>query len=370
MKLSCTQENLRKGLNLVSRIVSPKITLPILNNILMETDQGRLKISVTDLEIGINIWVGAKIDEPGKITVPAKIISEFISNCDDKKIELNQNEQKLELKSDKYSVVIQGASADEFPLIPQIKEKPISSISGKILEEAIPQVIIAAAIDETRPVLSGVYFNFSKDKLKMVATDSYRLAEKSIPLEKKVEKNQSVIVPLKAVQEIGRILGSVASENVKVSVSENQIRFAINEDIEIISRLIDGQFPNYETIFPDKYQTKIKIDFQDLSSALKVASLFAKEAANNINLKIGKGKDLMIFAAADQVGTSRAKARAEITGEELELSLNSKFVLDGLNAIKRGKINFDFSGKLTPAKLYPQDSKDYFYIVMPLRTEE
>lgn len=370
MKVSCTQENLNKGLNLSGKVVSPKVTLPILNNILLQTDKGRLKISTTDLEIGINIWIGVKIEKEGKITVPARILSDFVSSCDDKKINLELKEQKLELKTDNYSAVIQGTEADEFPLIPEIKERPSCSISGKILEEAIPQVTIATAIDETRPVLSGVYFNFLKDKLKLVATDSYRLAEKIIPLEGKAKSEQIVIVPLKTVQEIGRILSSVAAENVKVSVTENQIRFGINENIEIISRLIEGNFPNYKQIIPESYNTKVKINLEDFQSALKIASLFAKEAANNIKIKLSPGKNMEILAQAEQVGTSKAKAKAQISGKDLEVSFNSKFVLDGLNALKRGKINFDLSGRLSPAKLSIQDSKDYFYIIMPLRTEE
>ncbi len=370
MKLSCTQENLNKGLSLAGKVVTPKVTLPILNNILLATNKGRLKISTTDLEIGINIWIGAKIEKQGKITVPARIISDFVSSCGDKKINLELEDQKLKLKTDNYKATIQGTVADEFPLIPEIKEKPTCSISGKILEEAIPQVTIATAIDETRPVLSGVCFKFFKDKLKLVATDSYRLAEKTIPLEKKVKSEQSVIIPLKTVQEMGRILSGVSTENVKVSVTENQVRFAINENIEIISRLIEGNFPNYEQIIPDSYSTKVKINFEDFKSALKVASLFAKESANNIKIKLSSGKDIEILAQAEQVGTSNAKAEAQISGEELEASFNSKFVLDGLTALKRGKINFELSGKLNPAKLSISDSKDYFYIIMPLRTEE
>jgi len=370
MKLSCTQENLNRGLNLVGRVVSPKITLPILNNILMQTDKGRLKLSVTDLEIGINVWIGAKIEKQGKITVPAKIISEFVSSCDDKRIDIEQIDQKINLKSEKYTATIQGITADEFPLIPEIKNKPSWVISGKILEEAIPQVSIATAIDETRPVLSGVCFKFSKEKLKLVATDSYRLAEKTIPIEGKVASEQSVIVPLKTVLEIGRILSSIATENVKVTVSENQIRFAINEDIEIISRLIEGNFPNYEQIIPTNYVTQVQIDFEDFQSALKIANLFAKESANNIKIKLSKGKDLEISATAEQLGASTAKAKADISGDDLEVAFNSKFILDGLLAIKRGKINFSLSGKLSPAKLMPEGSKNYFYIIMPLRTEE
>src|SRR3990172_3702798 len=370
MKLSCTQENLHHGLNLVGRVVTPKITLPILSNVLLSTDEGRLKLSVTDLEIGINIWIGAKIEKPGKITLPAKIFSEFVSSCNDKKIDLEQTDFKIDLKSEKYSATLQGTAADDFPSIPEISEKPTCAISGKILEEAIPQVVSATAMDESRLVLSGVCFKFIKDKLKLVATDSYRLAEKTIPLEKAVGKDYSVIVPLKAVSEIGRILGAVSSENVQVSVSENQIRFAINEDIEVISRLIEGNFPDYEQIIPTKYTAKVKINFEDLQSALKIASLFAKESANNIKIKLKAPNQMIISARAEQIGTSKASAAAEITGSDLEVSFNAKFIFDGMSALKKGKINFDFSGNLSPAKLYLEDSKDYFYIIMPLRTEE
>lgn len=369
MEISCTQEKLNKGLSLVNKVVGFKTTLPILNNALLETDKGRLKLSSTDLEIGINVWIGAKIEKNGKITVPCRILSDFIASLDDKKINLKVKESILYLESEKYHTKLQGAPADEFPLIPEIKEKPMYSFSGKILEEALPQVIPASSIDESRPVLSGICFKFQENCLKIAATDSYRLAEKTIPIEKKIKTPQTAIVPLKTCQELIRILSSISCENVKITVAENQIRFQINQDIEIVSRLIEGNFPNYEQIIPTSFQTQTEVDLASLQNALKIANLFAQKGTNSVKLKFNQSQGITILAEAAQVGTTDSKVSAKIKGTDSEITFNARFVLDGLSAIKRGKINFDISGKYNPALIKPLNSKDYFYVIMPLRTE-
>src|SRR4030043_2378674 len=258
MKLSCTQENLNRGLGLVSRMISSRTALPILGHALLKTDKGRLKLSATDLEIGINTWIGAKVEKEGVITIPGRLLSDFIAVCDDKKINLSTEKQDLNLKSEKYQAKIKGTNAEEFPLIPEVKEAHNFEIPAKSLEEAISQVVLACAIDESRPVLSGILIKIAGNKIKIVATDSYRLAEKIITLSKNPGFNKDIVVPAKTMNELARILTSVSAATVKVAVSENQIQFNIDDNIEIVSRLIEGNFPNYEQIIPEKYTSQVE----------------------------------------------------------------------------------------------------------------
>jgi len=371
MKLSCTQENLNRGLTLVSHITSSRSSLPILTHVLIKTDQGRLRLSATDLEIGINTWIGAKIEKEGGITIPGRILSEFISANPDKTINLQVKEKNLNLQSDRYQANIKGVDVGEFPLIPEIKGKPEILVSSKLLEEAINQVVIAVALDESRPVLSGILLKIEEKTLKLVATDSYRLAEKTLPLEEKSESKQNIIIPAKTAFEVARILGTSSSENTKIVLAENQVKFVLDSRVEVVSRLLEGSFPNYEQIIPHSYETKVILDLDQFTNAVKVAGFFARESANNVKLKIDPKVDMVeILATASQVGDNVSKTKGQIEGSKTEVAFNSKFILDCLSVVKSPKISLELSGKLSPGVFRPQDSKNYLYIIMPLRTEE
>ncbi len=369
MKLSCTQENLSKALNICSRVISSPKTLPILSNVLISTEDGRLKLSVTNLEVGINIWIRAKIDKKGSITIPARVFSDFISNNRDKNINLEKKDLNLIVSSDNYKAIIAGVESEEFPVIPTIKEGQGFELSPKILSEAIPKVNIACAIDESRPVLSGVLFNFENNKLKLAATDSYRLAEETINLEKKTDLPK-VIVPIKTMQEIHRIINSYNSDKkILINLAENQILFKFDNDIEVSSKLIEGSFPSYEQIIPSSTNTKIKMNREDFLSALKSASLFSQNTANNIKLKTEKDY-INIFARSSQIGDSQIKVKADISGDNLEIAFNARFLMDVLNNLSGKEIVLGLTEKLAPAKITDPNNKNYLYIIMPLRTEE
>ena len=371
MKLSCTQENLSRGLNLCSRIVSSPKTLPILSNVLISTEKGRLKLSVTNLEVGINLWLRAKIDQEGSITIPARILSDFISNNPDKNINLETEKLNLKIYSENSQAIIAGIESEEFPVIPSIKQDQGFEISPKELEKTIPKTIIACAVDESRPVLSGVLFNFMGNKLKLVATDSYRLAETSLNLEHKIDLPK-VIVPLKTMQEIHRIIGTSqieAKEKIKINLAENQILFKFSDAIEVVSRLIEGSFPNYEQIIPTSPSTIVEISRNNFLSAIKSASLFSQNAANNIRIKTEKDK-LLVLAHSSQIGDSKTTVKANISGEDLELAFNARFILDALNNLSGEKIELGLTEKLAPAKIIDPRDKNYLYVIMPLRTEE
>jgi DNA polymerase-3 subunit beta len=349
-------------------MISSRTALPILGHVLLKTDKGRLKLSATDLEIGINTWIGAKVEKEGTITVPGRLLADFVATSDDKKIDLNTEKQELTLKSEKYQAKIKGTNAEEFPLIPEVKKGDILELPVSLLAEAISRVVIACAVDESRPVLAGVLIKMSDGKIKFVSTDSYRLAEKTIFPEKKIDFNQEIIVPAKTMHELARILSSISASNVKIAVSENQIQFNIDDTVEIVSRLIEGNFPNYEQIIPEKYLTRVELDKSQFGNIIKMASLFAREAANNIKITIDKKGKIKVAAVASQVGENISEMPAEVSGDSNEISFNAKFIADVLTVLSDNKIYLELSGKLNPGVIKPASSKNYLYLIMPLRT--
>jgi len=367
LKCSLLRENLQKAIPAVSRLVSAKSALPVLQNILLRTENGRLKLAATDLEMGITYLVGAKIDRNGDITVPSKILTEFISQNTDDKLEFEVVDDSLKISSEKYQANLRGIDAKEFPLIPELKSAELFNLEASALREAISQVVFSAAQDESRPVLSGVLFKIKDATLKMVATDSYRLAEKTIELPNKVKGEVSLIVPSRALLELARILGPIEGK-VAIASSENQILFSVADEVQLISRLIEGQFPAYEQIIPKESETRAVFATNDLAAGVRVASIFARESANNVKLSLlPEAGVLNISATTLQVGENTSKISGEITGKENEISFNCKFVLDVLAVIKDEKVALEIAGKLSPGVIKPVDKKDYVYIIMPLR---
>lgn len=368
MKLSCIKENLQESINIVGRIVSPRGTLPVLNNILLQTDLGRVKLSATDLEIGINTWVGAKIDKEGSITIPARLITDFINTNDDKKINLSLENTTLTLESEKHKAHIKGIEASEFPLIPEVKKGLSIEINAQDLKKSIAEISFAAAIDETRPVLTGILIKIKGKEMKMVATDSYRLAEKTINLGSSQEKNIDLIIPHRTMNELARIIPA-SEEKIELRIGENQILFNFT-NTQLVSRLIEGNFPDYEQIIPRKSQTKAIINKNNFANAIKMASLFARESANNIRLKIDPKGKVEIIAVSQQVGDNISHIEAKATGETVEIAFNSKFILDVLAVIQDEEVILETSDKLSPGMIKPSKDKNYIYIIMPLRVEE
>lgn len=366
MKLSCTQENLNQAISMISKIVSARTTLPVLSNILLKTDKGRLKLSATDLEIGISCWIGGKIEKEGAITVPARLITDFVSTNTDKKIDLVLDDSTLSLKSEHFFAHIKGIPASEFPLIPQIQKEPFIQLSVLPFKEAILQTVFATALDETRPVLAGVLLRFVDDKLKVVATDSYRLAEKQIELPSKVEKNTDLIVPAKTILELSHVL-TESSENVTVRLAENQVQFDLPE-VQIVSRLIEGSFPDYEQIIPQSSPVSATLSTFEFQNAIKMASFFARESANNVKLKVKKDS-VEIVAVSPQTGDSVSTLPAKTQGEA-EIAFNAKFLSDVLPVLGSEQFELRLSGKLNPGVIRPQTGKNYLYIIMPLKMEE
>ncbi len=365
MKFSCLQENLNKGLNQVSKIATNKSSLPILENVLLKTENGRLKLVTTDLEAIIIQWIGGKVEKEGSITVPCRLFTDYISSLPNNKLNLKlENETDLLILTNENEATIKGQTAEDFPIIPEIKDNSLITIDHKILSEAISQVVFAAALDDSRPVLSGVLFSFNKKTLKLVATDSYRLAEKEISFSSDVKKPKDFIIPAKTVGELQRILEGSEGE-VEIKIGENQILFH-TKSTDIIARLIDGNFPDYKKIIPSQSSTKATIERSSLINIVKTASLFAKDSGNNIKIVFDPKGKIVVSATASQVGINTSSAEALVEGSEGEISFNARYLMDVLLNLKENKISLEISGKLKPGIIKPENKKDYVHIIMPL----
>lgn len=369
MRLSLTQENLSRALSSVGRVVSSRSSLPVLSNVLLSTDGNRLRLSATNLEIGINYWIGSKVEQQGSLTVPARLFTEFVSSLPHGTIELAALDNVLTVKTPHYESKINGISAEEFPLIPTISADPVLSLDAGTLKDALVQVVVAASADEARPVLAGVYMYTEESNLYLVATDSYRLAEKRLELADDVEKQFAAIVPARTMQELVRLLGE-SEQPVEVYLDENQVMFRLGE-IELVSRLIEGQFPNYRQIIPKKAETSFDISTAEFARITKVASLFARESAGSVKLEIQAEGQVRIMTSDSEVGGNTSMADCDVSGDDGEISLNARYLTDALSVIKSPEVTFAISGKLSACVLSPAGDgaeDDYIHIVMPLRT--
>lgn len=369
VRLSLTQENLSRALGSVGRVVSTRTSLPVLSNVLLVTDGNRLRLSATNLEIGINYWIGSKVDDQGSLTVPARLFAEFVSSLPHGNIELTATDNVLTVKSPHYESKINGISAEEFPLIPTVTTDAVLILEASVLKDALSQVVVAASADEARPVLAGIYLYTEDQTLYLVATDSYRLAEKQIKIEGDL-KEFKALVPARTMQELIRLLGD-ATGQVEIYLDENQVMFRVS-DIELVSRLIEGQFPNYRQIIPSSAETSFDIDTSEFARITKVASLFARESAGSIKLEIKAEGEVSIMSNDSEVGGNTSSADCDVAGDDGEISLNARYLTDALSVMKSAQVTFAISGKLNPCVLSPAGEgagdDDYIHIVMPLRT--
>ncbi len=369
MRLSLTQENLSRALGAVGRVVSNRSSLPVLSNVLLATDGNRLRLSATNLEIGINYWIGSKIEDEGSLTVPARLFAEFVASLPHGKIDLQGTETSLTVKTPHYESKINGISADEFPSVPQMTGDAVLQIDSATLREALAQVVVAASVDEARPVLAGVLMFIEEQQLYLAATDSYRLAEKRLDLETAPVSDLKVIVPVRTMQELIRLL-SEAEGDVEFYLDENQIMFRVGE-VELVSRLIEGQFPPYQQVIPKQATTSFDIDTAEFARITKVASLFARESAGSIKLEIKAEGEVRIVSSDSEVGGNVSSAECDVAGDDGEISLNARYLQDALSVMKSAQVTFAISGKLNACVLSPagdEANDDYMHLVMPLRT--
>lgn len=362
MKLQATQENLNRALNSVSRVANSRGTLPILANVLIKTSNNRLSLSATNLDIGITHFIGAKVKEEGSITVPARLMQDFVGSLPAGVIELDLQETKLHVNTDQYKSVVNGIMADDFPSMPAIKSGKSISVEANEFKRALQQVVFAASNDETRPILTGVLIQTTGGKLVMAATDSYRLAEKQIS---DTKEEAHLLVPASAMQDLLRVL-SDNDETIKITHNEQQALFQVG-DIELTTRLIDGKYPDYRKLIPSKFTSKANLKRADLINITKVSSLFARESAGSVTIELDEETNkLSIRSVASQLGENTATADAKIKGSG-SITLNSKYLLEALNALSSEEVVFGFNGKLEPTLVFDPDAKNYNHIVMPLK---
>jgi len=363
MKLQVTQENLAKALGTVARVANTRNTLPILSNVLLRTDKNRLSISATNLDIAISHFIGSKIEQDGAITVPARLMQDFVSSLPDSVLKLELTDNKLNITTDQYQSTINGMGAEEFPVMPAISEGISWKIPAADFKKALSEVVFAASSDDARPVLTGVYFHSTGGEVTAAATDSYRLAEY------KLGKNKSAVnflVPASAAADLLRII-SDGDQEVEVAHDDQQVQFRVG-DVTLVARLIEGNYPDYSKLIPIKFATIAKLKRADFINIAKVSSLFARESAGSITIKVDKdAKKVSINAIASQLGENTAAAEAEVTGGG-EVTLNSRYLIDALNAFGAEEVEFCFNGKLEPCIIRSATEPAYLHLVMPLRS--
>ena len=372
MKFSCLRENLNKSLSLVIGVAGKNVNLPILSNILIKVEEQKTSIISTNLELAVIANLRAKIEETGSFTVPARTLTDFVNLLQDEKVEIKIEENELSIICGKSSTKIKGMPAEEYPVIPEVEEGKGFSFDAENLRKGLNQVIPAIARNDIRPELSGMYFGFNKEKgkLTMAATDSYRLAEKKIVLNQG-EEEKEIIIPGRTVQEISRILSLVVDEaeekNVRLLVSDNQVNINYS-NVQLISRLVDGKYPDYTQIIPKEFKTKAEFNTNQLVKEIKAASLFTTTGVNAISLDLNVAEGTMgVSSTSTQTGEYMSEINSDVSGEENSILLNHRYVLDGLNNLLTEIATLEVINADSPCALKPKGDDSYLYIVMPIR---
>ncbi len=368
MEIFCLQENFKKSLNIISNIIGKNLNLPILNNILLTIEKKRLRLISTDLEIAITHWTSAKVKKEGEITIPAKLLSDLINNLPNKKIEIKTKGDSLYIKCENFKSMIKGVDSKEFPIIPKIKGESIVNVGASKLKQALGQVVNFTSLSDIRPEISGVLSKINSKEIKFIATDSFRLGEKTISLKgNKIKTKKSVIIPFKTVQELIRILGEQDKEEIiEIIIEQNQILFK-TPDTQLISRIIEGNYPNYEQLISKQFETTLILDKDEFLNTVRVTSLFSSKI-NDIRLKVVSKKSLVeIFAQDMEIGENVSELKGEIKGKEMEIVFNHKYLLDGLNNIDSNKVMLGLNGETNPGILKPVGDPSFIYVIMPIK---
>ena len=373
MKISCLQENLAKGLNTVSRAVSTRSTLPVLANILLETDNGRLKLSATNLEIVVTAWIGAKVEEEGAVTIPARTLIDLVGQLPQEQVDLMLNEQTqtLHVTCARTESNIRGIDAQEFPLVPQPDKTNRIRVEPDVLKQVISQVVLAAATDDTRPTLTGISTTIEGNQMLMVATDGFRLSMRSAQIASIVEDPISVIIPARALIELARILPD-KTDAVYLSMPEgrNQIVFDM-DNVVLVSQLINETFPDYTPIIPKSTNTRTVLGTAEFKNACRTAEIFARESSHTARVQIQPGDEItpghaVIAATSTETGDNVAQIDANVDGDPIEIAFNVKYMTDVLNVIDTPQVALETTSPMEPGVLKPVGDSDFVHIIMPM----
>lgn len=366
MKLKCDQKRLGIGLSVVGKAVNPNNTLPVLNNILLKAEKNKLFLSATNLELAIHCEIDAVVEKEGGLTIPSKVLLSYVPLLKSEELLIeNIGSNTMQIKSRGSNIKMKGIPSEEFPILPKLENGKEFTFLIKVIEEAINEIAFSASTNVSRPVLTGIFWKISNGQLKIAATDSYRLSEKTIEFADKVESDFSFIVPSRTAIELSKILPSIESENIFINITKNQISFKAG-GIELVSRLIDGNYPDYEKILPKTSKISAKINLEELIMALKKVLVIVKESNNSIKMVFDNNK-VQILSDQTQVGEGSAEVDAVFDGGSSTVSLNAQFLLDALTHIKSEFINFGLNDGLSPVILSAEKSGGAVHVIMPLK---
>ncbi len=373
MRLSCLQENLAPALGVVGRAVATRTTLPITQNVLISTDQGRLKLAATNLEIAISTWLGGQIEEEGAITVPARLLTELVNSLPEERIDLSTDQQPtmLDIQCARFEAHINGTDSEDFPPIPTVESGVVGKVQAKVLQEAIDHVAFAAATEDSRPVLTGIKVEIEGDQFTFAGADGFRLAVYKGTLAEPMEEDASFIIPARTLQELSRLIGD-NDETVEFTVtsSKSQALFRL-ENVEIVTQLIQGTFPNYSQLIPQSYDTRAILDLNDFLHATRTASIFARDGSGIVRLVVTPGENgdagkLAILSKTEEVGDNQGEIDAEIEGGESKIAFNSRYLTDLLGVLHGAKVALEMTTPSSPGVIKLVDKDSYTHVVMPM----
>ena len=373
MKVTCLQENLARGLGIVGRAVAVRSTLPITSNVLIATDHGRIKLAATNLDIALSCWIGGQIEEEGAITVPARLLGDFVNSLPPEKIQLTlaPRSKQVKLVCARNEATIGGMDADDFPPIPAVDDGGTLEIDPKALREAISQVVFSAATDDSRPVLMGIDLAVEGDQMTLAATDGFRLAVRHLQLKKKVSERQEVIVPARTLAELSRLLQD-QEDSVKMTFNANktQVLFAL-KDIELVAQLIQGTFPDYSRLMPKEWTSRAVVEVRDFLQETKIASIFARDGSGIVRITFQADEDgtpgrMTIAARAEEIGDNQGELDAQVEGEPSKIAFNGRYLQDVLQVLDGGRVVLETTGPSQPGVIRPVDNDNYVHIIMPM----
>ena len=373
MKISCLQENLTKGLAVVGRAVGTRSTLPQASHVLLASDEGRLKLVATNLEIAITCWIGAQVEEEGAVTVPARLLTDFVSSLPNERIDMSlpARAKQLNLNCARNEASVSGMDAADFPPVPPVDDGFRLKLDAKALRTAIEHVEFAAAADDTRPVLTGIHTLLEDSELTLAAADGFRLAVYKLALSEEVPEKVEVIIPARAMRELMRLL---AEEEEPLELAFNAARSQVLlrlKSVEMVATLVQGTFPNYSQLIPASYASRALIDMRQFLQETRIAAIFARDGSGIVRIQLQPGEDvapgkLIISARAEEIGEHRGEMDVKIEGEGAKIAFNSKYLQDVLQVLDCSQVALETSTPSSPGVLRPVGVENYVHVVMPM----
>ncbi len=375
MRVSVRQENLAKGLSIVSRAVENRPTLPVLGNILLATEDARLRLSAMDMGLGMSItcWIGAKVDQPGDITLPKGTLTDLVNNLSPERVDLTLDQATLTMNVRCGTTVsnIKGIDAAEFPLVPESGEGQVF-VPGRVLKDMINQTVFAAAKEDNRPILTGIFTQLDGNVLTMAAADGYRLAVRTAEIEQNFSTSVTMVIPARALAEVGRVIGDEDEEvGITLPGDRNIVLFHL-KNTHVSAQLLEGRFPDFGAIIPRTYNTATVVYTSDLLRACKRAEIFARDSAGSAQLMVkpprspGEPGEVVVAGRSSERGDNTGMVDASVEGEPLDISFNIRYLIDALNVIPDERVVIQSNGSNNPGVIRPENRDDFVCVVMPM----